>query len=261
MASPSSLFDLTGKTALVTGAGFGLGRAFSRALAAHGAEVISADIDFPGAEQTSQLIVQEGGKSSPLAVDVADEKSVAAMAKATGRVDILINNAGVASLVKRVHEMTTEEWNRVIAVDLTGVFFVTRAILPKMLAQKGGAIVNIASIAGLGGFPHLGSPYSSAKAGVAGFTRQLAIEYAKDNIRANAIAPGWHGGTRLGVRTRSGMSEAQVAKFEADIVAGTPMGRRGTPEELAGLCVYLSSDASSFVTGQVIAHDGGWTST
>jgi len=261
MASPSSLFDLTGKTALVTGAGFGLGRAFSRALAAHGAEVISADIDFPGAEQTSQLIVQEGGKSTPLAVDVADEKSVAAMAAATGRVDILINNAGIASLVKRVHEMSLEEWSRVIAVDLTGVFLVTRACLPKMLAQRGGSIVNIASIAGLGGFPHLGSPYSSAKAGVAGFTRQLAIEYAKDNIRANAIAPGWHGGTRLGVRTRSGMSEEQVAKFEAAIVAGTPMGRRGTPEELAGLAVYLASDASSFLTGQVIAHDGGWTST
>lgn len=257
----SSLFDLTGKTALVTGAGFGLGRAFARALASHGAEVVSADVDFPGAEQTSQLIVQEGGKSSPFKVDVADETSVAAMAAALPRVDVLVNNAGIASLVKRVHEMTTEEWNRVISVDLTGVFFVTRAILPKMLAQGGGAIVNIASIAGLGGFPHLGSPYSSAKAGVAGFTRQLAVEYAKDNIRANAIAPGWHGGTRLGQRTREGMSAEQVERFEAAIVAGTPMGRRGTPEELAGLCVYLASDASSFVTGQVIAHDGGWTST
>jgi NAD(P)-dependent dehydrogenase (short-subunit alcohol dehydrogenase family) len=260
MSTSASLFDLTGRTALVTGAGFGLGRAFARALAAHGAEVVAADIDFATAEQTSQLIVQEGGKSSPLQVDVADERSVAALAAATSQVDILVNNAGVASLVKRVHEMTTEEWNRVIGIDLTGVFFVTRAILPKMLAQGRGSIVNIASIAGLTGFPHLGSPYSAAKAGVAGFTRQLAVEYAKDNIRANAIAPGWHGGTNLGQRTKSGMSAERIEEFEATIRAGTPMGRRGTPEELGGLCVYLASDASSFVTGQVIAHDGGWTS-
>jgi NAD(P)-dependent dehydrogenase (short-subunit alcohol dehydrogenase family) len=151
-----------------------------------------------------------------------------------------------------------------MAVNLRGVFMTTRKALKLMLPGPG-SIINISSIAGLRGyFPGFASmsvSYSTSKAGVAGFTRQVAAEYAKEKIRVNAIAPGWHGGTRLGVRTRSGMSEAQVAKFEADIVAGTPMGRRGTPEELAGLCVYLSSDASSFVTGQVIAHDGGWTST
>jgi 3-oxoacyl-[acyl-carrier protein] reductase len=256
----SSLFDLTGRAALVTGAGFGLGRVFARALAGQGAEVIASDIDFAGAEQTAQLIVQEGGKASPLKVDVADRKSVEAMARDTGKIDILVNNAGVASLVRRVHEMSYEEWDRVIAVDLTGVFQVTRAILPKMLEAGRGSIINIASIAGMAGFAHLGSPYSAAKAGVIGFTRQLAVDYAKDNIRANAIAPGWHGGTRLGQRTRSEMSPERVADMEAKIVAGTPMGRRGQPEELSGLCVYLASDASSFVTGQVIAHDGGWTS-
>ena len=260
MAQNSTLFDLTGRTALVTGAGFGLGRVFARALAGQGAEVIAADVDFPGAEQTSQLIVQEGGACRPIKVDVADPKSVATMAAEAGPIDVLFNNAGVASLVRRVHEMPLEEWERVIAVDLTGVFLVTRAILPKMLEVGRGSIVNIASIAGLGGFAHLGSPYSAAKAGVIGFTRQLAVDYAKDNIRANAIAPGWHGGTRLGQRTRSEMSPERVAAFEQAIVDGTPMGRRAQPEELAGLAVYLASDASSFVTGQVIAHDGGWTS-
>jgi NAD(P)-dependent dehydrogenase (short-subunit alcohol dehydrogenase family) len=260
MPQNPSMFDLSGRAALVTGAGFGLGRVFARALASHGAEVLAADIDFPGAEQTCQLIVQEGGKASPLQVDVADPKSVDAMAKAASKLDILVNNAGVASLVRRVHEMPLEEWNRVIAIDLTGVFLCTRALLPKMLEGGRGSIINIASIAGMGGFAHLGSPYSAAKAGVIGFTRQLATDYAKDNIRANAIAPGWHGGTRLGVRTRSEMSDERVAQFEQAIKDGTPMGRRGQPEELGGLCVYLASDASSFVTGQVIAHDGGWTS-
>jgi NAD(P)-dependent dehydrogenase (short-subunit alcohol dehydrogenase family) len=189
MASPASLFDLSAKTVLVTGAGFGLGRAFARALASHGAEVVAADVDFLGAEQTSQLIVQEGGKSSPLAVDVADEKSVAAMAAAVGRVEVLVNNAGIASLVKRVHEMTTEEWNRVIAVDLTGVFFVTRAILPKMLAQGGGTIVNVSSMSAKVSPPRE-TAYAASKCAMEGFTAGLWNDLAGSNIHVALVIPG-----------------------------------------------------------------------
>jgi NAD(P)-dependent dehydrogenase (short-subunit alcohol dehydrogenase family) len=159
-----------------------------------------------------------------------------------------------------------EDWQRVIATNLTGVFLCTRAAIPVMLASgRGGSIINIASIVGIIGhypdFPMVSASYAAAKAGVIGFTRQVAIEYAKDNIRANAIAPGWHGGTRLGLATRAGMSNAQVAAFEETIVTGTPMGRRGTPEELQGLAVYLAGNASSYVTGQVFVEDGGWTAT
>jgi NAD(P)-dependent dehydrogenase (short-subunit alcohol dehydrogenase family) len=263
MDSSSTLFDLTGKVALVTGAGGGLGRVFARALAAHGAKAIVADIELTGAEETCRLIAQAGGCAVPVQVDVADPESVERMAAAQRRVDVLINNAGIAALPRRVHEYPIDDWHRLININLTGVFLCTRAVLPLMLAAGKGSIINIASIIGLighyPGFAMVGASYAAAKAGLGGFTRQVAVEYAKDGIRCNAIAPGWHGGTRLGDRVRAELGTEGTARFEAAIVAGTPMGRRDVPEELAGLAVYLASDAAAFVTGQVIAHDGGWT--
>lgn len=265
----STLFDLTGKVALITGAGFGLGRAFAEGLAAFGAEIICADRDLARAEETAGLIQSVQGRAEAVLVDVADAKAVQAMAdrlaERPGRVDILINNAGIATTPRRVHELPLADWDRLIAINLTGVFLCTRAIIPMMLARGRGSIINIASIIGeVGQYPNfamVSSNYAAAKAGVSGFTRQLAIEYAKDGIRANAIAPGWHGGTRLSADFRTDMTPAEIARFEATIVAGTPMGRRGKPEELQGLVVYLASDASSYLTGQLIVHDGGWTAT
>lgn len=267
MTQFSNLFDLKGKVALVTGAGSGLGREFSRALACYGAEVICADQDASWAEEAADVIQKAGHRASPVRVDVADAASVQALgdrvAASHGRVDILFNNAGIAATPKRVHELSVEEWDGLIAINLRGVFLCTRAIIPIMLSGGGGSIVNIASIIGVvghfPGFPMVGASYAAAKAGVIGFTRQIAVEYAKDNIRANAIAPGWHGGTRLAGKFKASLTAEAITRYESAIAAGTPMGRRGRPEELAGLAIYLASDASRFLTGQVIAHDGGWT--
>jgi NAD(P)-dependent dehydrogenase (short-subunit alcohol dehydrogenase family) len=263
----NNMFDLTGKVALITGAGSGLGRAFAEGLAGLGARVACADRNQGWADETAALINQKRNDALSIVVDVAEPPSVEAMAArvrdACGRVDILINNAGIATNPARVHETSIEDWDRLMAINLRGTFLCSRAIIPLMLASGGGSIVNIASIAGLvghyPGFPALGSNYSAAKAGVIGFTRQLAAEYAKDGIRANAIAPGWHGGTRLAGERKAKSTPDEIARFEQSILDGTPMGRRSTPEELQGLAVYLASDASRYVTGQVFVQDGGWT--
>ncbi|MFP6733974.1 MAG: SDR family NAD(P)-dependent oxidoreductase [Rhodospirillales bacterium] len=260
-------FDLSGKTAIVTGAGFGLGRVFAETLAAAGAAVIVTDRDTAGAEQTAGLIGDAGGKATAMTVDVADPSAIEGMAaeiaKDHGVAHILVNNAGITTRPARLHEMPVEAWNEVVAINLSGVFLCTRALIPLMLEAGSGSIINISSILGLvGHYPEFAMAnicYSDTKAGVIGLTRQTAAEYAKDNIRANAIAPGWHGGTRLGEVNRRSMNNETIAKFEDAVLNGTPMARRGVPDELAGLLLYLASDASSFMTGQVIANDGGWT--
>lgn len=257
------MFDLSGKLALVTGAGSGLGLEFSRGFAASGAELICADRDSSRAEEAAALIKKAGGRATPAQLDVAEAGSVRALADRLSRVDVLVNNAGVSSLPNRIHELPVEEWDRLIAINLRGVFLCTRAILPLMLSRGGGSIINIASIIGIVGYypgtPMVTANYAAAKAGVIGFTKQLALEYAKDNIRANAIAPGYHKGTRLGEATKATLTPAGIAERESRIIGATPMGRRGLPEELLGLAIYLASDASRYLTGQVIAHDGGWT--
>ena len=257
------MFELSGKRIVVTGAGSGLGLEFSRGFAASGAEVICADLDSSRAEDAAAAIQKAGGVATAVQVDVAEPSSVERLSERLRRVDVLVNNAGVSSLPNRVHELPIEEWDRLIAINLRGVFLCTRAILPLMLSGGGGSIINIASIIGMVGYypgvPMVTANYAAAKAGVIGFTRQLALEYVKDNIRANAIAPGYHKGTRLGEATKATLTPAGIAERESRITGATPMGRRGLPEELLGLAIYLASDASRYMTGQVIAHDGGWT--
>ncbi len=157
--------------------------------------------------------------------------------------------------------MAVEDWDRLMAVNLRGVFLCTRAVIPMMLAQGGGSIVNIASVLGLVGFfpsfPGAAANYAASKAGVIGFTRQVALECAGEGIRVNAIAPGWHGGTRLGEEHHAAAPPETRARFDRVVVGRTPFGRKGRPEELRGLAVYLASDASTFVTGQMFVHDGG----
>jgi NAD(P)-dependent dehydrogenase (short-subunit alcohol dehydrogenase family) len=260
-----NLFRLDGKVAVVTGAGNGLGRSFSLGLAAFGATVICADCNFEGADETASIAKQSRHLAEPSHVDVADEASVDDMWKmieaSYGRVDILVNNAGIATNVVRTHEFSVAEWDRLMRINLRGVFLVTRKALALMLPGPG-SIINIASIAGLRGywpgFPSLAVNYSTSKAGVIGFTRQVAAEYAKDKIRVNAIAPGWHGGTALGTARRATASAEEIAEFEKAIHDRIPMGHRGTPDDLVGLVVYLAGDSSHYLTGQVIAHDGGW---
>ncbi|HKT17100.1 MAG TPA: SDR family NAD(P)-dependent oxidoreductase [Stellaceae bacterium] len=261
------LFDLSGKVALVTGAGSGLGRAFAEGLAASGARVFCVDRDRGRAEETATLINQTRNDAVALCADIADPGAVERMARDAARVDprldILVNNAGIATVPMRTHEMPLEDWDRLMAVNLRGVFMVSRALIPRMLQSGGGSIINVASIVGLignyPGFAMNAANYAAAKAGVIGFTRQMAAEYAKDGIRANAIAPGWHGGTRLAEERRAIATPEEIARFEETILKGTPMGRRGTPDELQGLAIYLASDASRYVTGQVFIQDGGWT--
>jgi NAD(P)-dependent dehydrogenase (short-subunit alcohol dehydrogenase family) len=252
---------------VVTGAGSGLGRTFAKAFAGAGAKVVAIDIFEDRAEETSEQIGAEGGEAAAIAGDVSDPGAVRAMAeeiaRAHGEIHVLVNNAGITVPPNRIHELPVEEWNEVVAVNLNGVFLCTRALIPLMLQAGGGSIINISSIAGLVGlYPGLSImnvAYSATKAAVIGLTRQTAAEYAMDKIRVNAIAPGWHGGTRLGERSRRNLSNEHISRFEDAIVGGTPMGRRAVPDELSGLVIYLASDASSFMTGQVFANDGGWT--
>lgn len=261
------MFALNGKLALVTGAAGGLGRSFARALASQGAKVICADVKRDGAEETVALIRDAQGDALSIMVDVAAEDSVDGMARAVaeiaGKLDVLINNAGVASVPARLLDMPVAEWDRVNAINLRGPFLCTRALLPRLLAAGLASVINLASYLGLRGaypgFPVTAIPYGTTKAGIIGFTRQLAIEYAQDGLRANAIAPGWHMGTDLGAARRAAASPDDNRRFEEFAKGTIPMGRFGTPEDLSGLIIYLASDASRYLTGQVFAHDGGIT--
>jgi NAD(P)-dependent dehydrogenase (short-subunit alcohol dehydrogenase family) len=259
-------FDLTGKFAIVTGAASGLGAVFANGLAECGADVLCVDLDGGGAEEKAAAIRAEGGRSTAMLVDVSDPASVDTLCSQLGpnaKIDILVNNAGIATPPFRLHELPLRDWDRVMAVNLRGTFLCTRAVLPAMLRGGGGSIINVSSILGIGGyypgFPTTAAAYGVSKAAGIGFTRQVAVEYAGDSIRVNAIAPGWHGGTQLGRERRATATAENIAEFEAAIIRDIPMGRRGRPEELVGLLLYLASDASRYVTGQVFAHDGAWS--
>jgi 3-oxoacyl-[acyl-carrier protein] reductase len=266
---------LENKVALVTGAGRGIGEAIAQRFHEEGARVVVNDLDQARAERVANSV---GGRA--VVADVADSKAVAAMFETVraqeGRLDILVNNAGIAphetnpeladdlvalalaqfkERMKRGHARThsdltlktsDEEWRRIIAVHLDGTFFCSREALRIMTAQHSGSIINLSSIlATTGGF---GMPaYSAAKAGILGLTRSLALELATLNIRVNAIAPGW---------IETSMTEP-LAPLRPLLEGQTPLGRLGTPDDIAWAAVYLASDESAFVTGQVIAPNGG----
>jgi NAD(P)-dependent dehydrogenase (short-subunit alcohol dehydrogenase family) len=259
-------FGLAGRVALVTGGASGLGRVFCEALAEFGADVALADIDEVESRQTVALVNKLGRRSLALKADVSDPGEVQHMVSEVvaklGTVDTLINNAGIMVKATKIAEMAIEDWDRVIAVDLRGVFLCTRAVLPVMLKQGRGNIINIASVYGIRPLFEMAETnpnahYSAAKAGVISLTKETAIEYARDGIRANCIAPGFHGGTRLGHWMKAAGEEERRKRYEETIARTTPMGRRGNPAELKGLIIFLASDASSFVTGQVFTSDGG----
>ncbi len=266
MPSGKELFNLEGKAALVTGAALGLGRSFARTLAEAGADVAIADINQERLPETEEIIEEVGGKALKIVADVSNPANVARMVEETvstlGRLDIAVNNAGIVHKPYRFHETPLEEWTRLMAVNMTGVFTCMQRELEWMIGQKGGVIINIASILGLRGLAPEFTPrvsYVAAKHAVIGLTKQAALEYAGDGIRVNAIAPGWFEGTHIARERLAGVDEEFYRERTQKILDATPMRRRGRVDELIGLLLYLSSDASSFVTGQTFVVDGGWT--
>jgi NAD(P)-dependent dehydrogenase (short-subunit alcohol dehydrogenase family) len=260
----TSRFDLSGKVSLVTGAGAGIGRAFCEALAEHGSDVVCADIKEDRAQETADIIAKHGVKTLVVKVDVSKQDEVKALFKKTdqkfGKLDVLFNNAGIVTAASRLHETSIEDWNRLLGVNLTGVFLCMQEGVKLMLRQKSGSIINISSIMGLVSpgptFPPVYN-YVAAKHGVIGLTKQAAVEYASDNIRVNAIAPGFIGETKSNEANEA--TEEQRQQFAKGVTENTPMRRFGTPGELQGLGVWLASDASSFVTGATLVADGGWS--
>ena len=249
-----SLFDLTDEKAIVTGAAQGLGKHMVLALAEAGADVAIVDLNLAGAKEVAEMVEKIGRRSIALKVDVSQEASVGEMVKTVkdqfGRIDILINNAGIVNN-SPAEEMTTECWEQVVKIDLTGVFLCAQAVGREMIKQKKGSIINISSMSGLiVNRPQPQIHYNTSKAGVVMITKCLAAEWAKYNIRVNAIAPGYMGTV---------MVKRVFDQYRDHWLPLIPMGRIGEPREIRGPAVFLASKASSYMTGAVVVMDGGYT--
>jgi NAD(P)-dependent dehydrogenase (short-subunit alcohol dehydrogenase family) len=257
---------LRGKVAVITGAGSGLGRASALRFASEGAAVLCADVDLTSAERVVGEIIAVGGRARSLGVDVAlesdTERMAAVAASEFGRIDVLFANAGIAG-VGSIASTSRETWDRVLAINLTGVWLCSKAVLPYMQSQGGGSVINQASIGGLVGFSGI-MPYAAAKAGVIGMTRQAAVEYAAQNVRFNAICPGTVV-TPLVTRTyeeRGGIAMGSQQTLEEALQANAaryPLRRLGSVDDVAGMAVYLASDEALWITGAVFTVDGGYT--
>jgi len=244
---------LGGKVALVTGGGQGIGRALSLALAEGGADVAVADIDMPAAEAAVAEVIACGRRGLAVEADVTSKPAVEAMVQTTvetlGRLDILVNNAGIFPIAP-VATMTEEVWDRVMAINLKGVFLCSQAVLAPMRRAGGGRIINLASVSGLVGAVGM-AHYAASKAGVIGFTKSLAREVTTMGITVNAIAPG----IIETETTRQTFPEGALQAYQAQV----PLRRLGRPEDLTGMVVFLASPAAAYITGQVYAVDGGYT--
>lgn len=255
-----TIFDLSEKVALITAGGHGLGREFCEAMAEFGAKVVCNDISSELAQETVEGIKSYGHEAIVIQADVSKKDEIERMVDQAvakfGKIDILFCNAGIVNPIVPLHELAIEDWDRVIAVNVTGIFLCMRSVLPLMLKQKSGSIIITSSVAGLMAGSEAHSlptpPYGTSKAALIGLTRHAAASYAKYGIRVNSIAPGAHSTRPVGKKRNYEEVESFLSRF-------IPMGRVGKPSEIRGLAVYLASDASSYVTGQVFVHDGGFT--
>jgi 2-deoxy-D-gluconate 3-dehydrogenase len=249
-----TLFDLTGRTALVTGGNGGIGLGLARGLAGAGANVMVAGRN---PAKNAAAVAALGARAASVAADVTRAEEVAAMVQATldrfGGLDILVINAGT-NIRKPAHEASFEEWRAVLAANLDSAFLTARAAYPALKASGRGKVIAIGSMTTLFGAA-FAPAYSASKGGIVQFTRSLAAAWAADNIQCNAILPGWID-TDLTRRAR-----AEVPGLNERVLARTPAGRWGAPEDFAGIAIFLASRASDFVTGAAIAVDGGYSST
>ena len=243
---------LFGKTVLVTGAGRGIGEAIARKCAMEGAQVALCDLDRHTVQEAAELLRSEGRLAAAFPVNVADAESVAAMVSSVksyfGPIDALVNNAGIVQDAQ-LKNMSDDQWDKVIAVNLTGVYRCTRAVVDTMVEQGGGSIITMSSVVGLyGNFGQ--TNYAATKAGVIGMTKTWAKELGRKGIRANAICPGF---------IATPILSAMPDKVLSDITRKVPMGRLGRPEEIASVVAFLASDEASYVNGAIIEVSGGVT--
>jgi 2-deoxy-D-gluconate 3-dehydrogenase len=248
-------FDLTGKVAIVTGGNGGIGLGMARGLAEAGASIVVAARNAGKSEKAVKELRGLGVKAEAIEVNVTDEPSCRALIKGTverfGQLDILVNNAGM-NIRKPPETFTLAEWHEVINTNLTSAFLCSHAAYPEMKRAGGGKIINIGSMTSIFGVP-FALPYASAKGGIVQFSRVLATAWAKDNIQVNAVLPGWID-TDLTKTARQ-----QVQGLHERVVARTPAGRWGNPEDFSGIAAFLASSASDFITGTAIPVDGGYS--
>ena len=256
MSASSFARPLAGRVALITGAGSGIGRASALAFARAGAKVVVSDISAVSGAETARQIADQGCEALCIPADVSNGAQVARLVEETvehyGRLDCAHNNGGIEGPLAAVVDLGEEDWDRVVDVNLKGVWWCLKHEIPAMLAHGGGAIVNTASVSGLKGFPPLLPAYVASKFGVVGLTAVTARHYAAQGIRVNAICPGAID-TPMLERIDLG-----AAKLGVPMVAQNPMGRLGRPAEVAEAVVWLCSDAASFITGQTLTVDGGF---
>ena len=256
---------LKGKVALVTGAGSGLGQATAELFAHQGAKVIVADISLRRAEAVAAGINGSGKRVKALAVrgDVSKKEEVEAMVadgkRRFGTISILVNNAGIAQ-IKNFLDISPEEWQRMIDVHMKGTFLCTQAVIKDMIAANWGRVINTASVAGMEGGPQ-NSHYAAAKAAIIGFTRSLALEYARNNITVNAVAPGLIDtpmARGAGAGQNGVMDEAKAEQVKQFFLRRIPVRRLGHPVDIATAHLYLASDDAAYVTGQIVSPNGGY---